>query len=407
LVLLLFLLGNPNFTGGTARFFRYLIFLTGFIAVLFQRGKSRNPFTKFLIAFFLLEMVVIGLFGKMPILSALKLTLFTTVVYTILEAFFRTRRLKLYYFKLINSFFIFSVAGSLIFLLIGFGFERNNTGFQGIFAHPQTFGPMMAVISAWFAGIWLSAKRPPFMMPFLVGTSLVFLYISLSRTAMGALILGGGIAYFLSIISKTKIPNHKRLYQLAGFVMIGLIFSAAVNPSKIQDLAIGFLQKRESSSTNVGELFEQSRGFLIESSIKNFDENPIVGIGLGVPTDYEDADLSKYQSVGGIPISASVEKGFLPAAILEEMGILGMALTIIMLIILVKRVQKRFSYMGLWLLISALLINAGEAVLFSVGGLGLFVWLIVGMTYSNDLLLPQKFTVKKIKDETKPVLRVV
>lgn len=406
-VLAFFLLGNPTFISGEAKMLRYLVYFAGFASVYFRKGASHTPFRKFLWYFLAIEGVVILLFGQMAILSALKLLSFFIGVFTIVEAFAQTRRLKPYWFKFVNTFFLFAMVGSAVFLVVGLGYERNNTGFQGIFLHPQTFGPLMAVITAWFTGIWLTARKPPALMPLLVGSGFVFIYISLSRTAMGAVLMGGGLAYLLSIISKTRIPNHQRLYRLAGLVGFGLIIMALLNPSRIQQIALGFIQKREATTTDVGELFERSRGFLVEASLQNFAEHPLFGIGIGVPTDYEDTDISKYQSIANIPISASVEKGFLPAAILEEMGIVGLILTIIMLFMLIKRVQRRFTFMALWLLFSALLINTGEAILFSVGGLGLFVWLIIGMTYSNDLLMPQKIPVKRRRIKPEAKLRVV
>ena len=169
---------------------------------------------------------------------------------------------------------------------------------------------------------------------------------------------------------------------------MGLILLALLNPSGVEEVVLSFIQKRETSSTEVAGLFQESRGFLVDASLFNFAEHPIFGIGLGVPTNYEEVDISDYQSIAGIPISASVEKGFLPAAIVEEMGVLGALFTITLLFMIIGRISRRFSFITLWLVLSALLINIGEAVLFSVGGLGIFVWIIVGLTYSNDLFQP-------------------
>lgn len=397
-VLAFFLLGNPNLTSGDSKTLRYLVYFLGFASVFFRKNATDTPLRQFLVMFLVVEGLVFALFGQMPALSLLKLFSYFLGVYTIVEAFAQTRHLKPYWFKFINTFFLFAIAGSALFLFAGLGFERNGRGFQGIFIHPQTFGPLMAVITAWFTGIWLGAKKPPIVMPFLVGVSFVFIYLSQARTGMGAALLGGGIAYLLSVFSKRAIPHQKRLYKLAGAVGFGLVVLALLNPSRVQEAALGFIQKREVTSTEFSVIFQESRGFLVDASLNNFRAHPLFGIGLGVPTDYQDTDISNFQSIAGIPISASVEKGFLPAAIVEEMGILGALLSITLLLMIINRVRRRHSFMTLWVLLSALLINVGEAVLFSVGGLGIFIWIIVGMTYSNDLLMPQRYRLRRSRN---------
>jgi O-antigen ligase len=399
-VLAFFLLGNPNFVSGDAKTLRYLIYFLGFAAVFFRKSAPKTPFRTYLWAFLFIFLLASAL-GQMPVLSALKVISFFIGVYTLIEGFAHTRHLKVYWFRFVNTFFLFLVGGSIVFFLLGMGYERNNSGFQGILIHPQAFGPLMGVVTAWFTGIWLVAKKPTSFMTGLVGVSFVFIYMSQSRTAMGSMLLGGGLAYLLSLMRQQRIPNHQRLYRLAGLVFAGLIIGAILNPSRLQQTIIGFIQKDDIEESNVAAAFEDSRGFLVEASLRNFREHPIFGIGLGVPTDYQYTDVSQFKTVAGIPISASVEKGFLPTAILEEMGLTGAFMTLLMLGLLIGRVWSRHSFMSLWLLLSALLINVGEAVLFSVGGLGLFVWLIAAMTYSSDLLRPQKIR-RPVKRKKQP-----
>ena len=384
-VLSLYLLGSRNFTSGDAKTLRYLVYFLGFASVFFRKASPQTPLRNFLWIFFLLESVVFAVFGQMPALSILKITSFFLGVYTVVEAFSQTRHLRAYWFRFVNTFFLFVLIASGLFLVGGLGFERNARGFQGIFIHPQTFGPLMAVVTAWFGGVWLVAKKSSIVTPVLLGVCIVFIYLSQARTGLVALLLGGGLAYLIATLGGLRIPNKQRLYQLAGVGTIGLLLLALLNPSGVEQIVLSFIQKRETSSTEVAGLFQESRGFLVDASLLNFAEHPLFGIGLGVPTNYEEVDISDYQSIAGIPISASVEKGFLPAAIVEEMGVLGTLFTIVLLLMIIGRISRRFSFMTLWLVLSALLINIGEAVLFSVGGLGIFVWIIVGLTYSNDL----------------------
>lgn len=62
-----------------------------------------------------------------------------------------------------------------------------------------------------------------------------------------------------------------------------------------------------------------SRGFLIARMFSNIEEHPFVGIGFGVSSTPEEMNIT-YDPIFGAPLSAPVEKGVLPVAIIEEFG---------------------------------------------------------------------------------------
>ena len=87
----------------------------------------------------------------------------------------------------------------------------------------------------------------------------------------------------------------------------------------------------------------------------------------------------------GIPISASVEKGFLPTAVLEETGIIGSSFLVLLLFSISFPIFKYGKPWEIWMFATALLLNAGEAMLLSPGGKGLLIWIVIGFCYCNAL----------------------
>jgi len=84
--------------------------------------------------------------------------------------------------------------------------------------------------------------------------------------------------------------------------------------------------------------------------------------------------------VFNLPISAPIEKGNLYLAVLEELGLIGLLLFFAWLIFSYFRVVKK-NLFGLPVFFTILMLNFGESVLFSPGGVGalcimMFTWSI-------------------------------
>jgi hypothetical protein len=76
-----------------------------------------------------------------------------------------------------------------------------------------------------------------------------------------------------------------------------------------------------------------------------------------------------------------VEKGFMPTAVLEETGLIGAALTILLLIFLFVPVLQHPDPTLFWVAAASLLVNFGEMVFFSVGGMGFFFWFVMAFCH--------------------------
>src|SRR5690606_39241422 len=79
---------------------------------------------------------------------------------------------------------------SIPILLIPQGFLRNGRGFQGVLAHPQTFGPFAAILGTWAVGKFLSQPRAGSYLLYLAVACLALSVLSQARTAVFSFILG-------------------------------------------------------------------------------------------------------------------------------------------------------------------------------------------------------------------------
>ena len=137
----------------------------------------------------------------------------------------------------------------------------------------------------------------------------------------------------------------------------------------------------------IGEAFYASRGKRIEEQWRNFTEQPITGHGFGI---YSSGDVpSGVKTFLGIPISAPTEKGFIPTAVLEETGIIGSIFFLYFLFSLIRLALKGTDIRWIAMFFGCLFVNVGEAVFFSVGGIGLHIWLLMGLAIGAAEVSPR------------------
>ncbi len=70
------------------------------------------------------------------------------------------------------------------------------------------------------------------------------------------------------------------------------------------------------------EAYDLSRGSLIDEMWQNITEHPLAGIGFGIGSDPSEMEIER-DPVFRLPIGAPIEKGVLPIAVVEELGIIG------------------------------------------------------------------------------------
>lgn len=265
------------------------------------------------------------------------------------------------------------------------GYLRNGTGFQGILSHPQAFGPAMALLGAWTAARMLGEPRPSWRIVALAGASLCAVLMSEARTAGLAMLLGAGLSVLLAPgfagRSVARIAPGLRSVRVWGVLFVVLMGSLVVAPVVV-GVAENYITK--SGRAQFGgllEAYDRSRGRLIDVMLNNIEERPLTGIGFGVASD-PTLMIVERDSIFGLPVGASIEKGVMPLAVLEELGIFGAAFVAFWLLWLLRG-SASGGLAPFAVCLTVLLINMGESILFSPGGMGLLPLILLGWAYSS------------------------
>ncbi|MBU2676758.1 MAG: O-antigen ligase family protein, partial [Gammaproteobacteria bacterium] len=241
-------------------------------------------------------------------------------------------------------------------------------------------------LGAWAAGRLFSERRSPWWTAIVVAACLVMVLLSEARTAGLALVLGATIALLVTPALSDKPAGQvlvglrtKRFYLVAGLTFIVLL----TNASTISEDVSAYISKsRRAEVRTLAQAYELSRGAMIVEMWENFKARPFQGIGFGVSSDPEEMIVQR-DPLSGLPISATVEKGVLPLAVLEELGVFGLLAVLLWLWMLMRRSARGGGITALLVLFVALLTNMGESVLFSPGGMGLLSLVLVGWAASQ------------------------
>jgi O-antigen ligase len=274
---------------------------------------------------------------------------------------------------------------SLPLLATSLGYLRNGRGFQGILNHPQAFGPAIGLLGAWAAARLLGERRPGWWLVALAGASLAAVSLSEARTAGLAML--GGLA--LSVVLTPVFSGRALLSVAPGLrsprvwaVLTAVGFALVVFAPLISDAVQNYISK--SGRHNVESVlaaYERSRGGLIDRMQENIAAHPVEGIGFGIASDPATMVVQR-DPLFGLPVSASIEKGVTPLMVVEELGLIG-ALLVALWVIALLRGCARGGLAPFAVCITVLLLNLGEATLFSASGFGLLTLILLGWAYSS------------------------
>ena len=335
-----------------------------------------------------LSVVVLALISSHdPLISIFKITAFTIGVSTVMTSFHRTAHLRDYWISWLFTVSLAVIVASLPLYLSSFGYFRNGIGFQGILNHPQTYGPFAAPFTALLTSLILFRKDYSRLV--ILGASLgwIAIFTSLARTGLVMATIGILLAAFCHVLSSRRFPKPRtRARSVPAFVLGLMILGIVVVAYGDQILSASstFILKQDSGGKSAS--FE-IRKLKLPNQLENFATAPLSGIGFGVdidPESFQNSDIGR-TTMFGIPTGAPTEKSFLPTAILEETGIIGASLTILLIISLVRPVYAQGDLAALSVLISCLLINIAEIAFFSFGGIGLYIWIMTGLSYNMSV----------------------
>ena len=362
---------------------RYGVLIAAAISVVAHKPNSsrfrhNKPLVQatFLLGFFFIVHSL--LFSKMVDVSVLKSISWTLAMTTLIAGWSGVsddlREL------ITNQLFVGLVAitvFSLPLLVMPAGYLVNGTGFQGVFGHPEAFGVTMALLGAWCAVRMVASPNPSWLLVLLATVCLGLVVRSEARTAGLALVLGVAVAITVAPALSGRpalrlLPGLRspRVHITIGILLVGLMVAWPL----VADRAETFIAKR-GGTTDLKDAYDASRGGLIELMWANIEENPWQGIGFGIGSQPELMVVQR-DPILGLPISAVVEKGVMPFAVFEEIGLPGLVFVATWLWVMLRR-SVRTGPEPLAVILVILLINLGEYSFFSFGGMGLIEMILL------------------------------
>lgn len=375
---------NPGAFGRAdqAEALRWIVLAAAFVSVLMHHVARQVTVPR--------SVAAVGLFCGVASISSLlksqyldvslfKLATFFVGGVTVLLAFHASRASSEARDRFFSALYAVVVWASLPMALISTGYFVNERGFQGVLSHPQAYAVFLAPNIAWLATKLLTRESRS------AGTAIMFiagcgsLLLTQARTGLLAVSLSLACGVLVGLVSRSRAGFRLHRVVLRPGIILALLaigtFALAAH-DRLTGYAAAFIRKGHIEST-LAQSFAGSRGFLIDRSLQNVVREPMLGIGFGMPSDGTNFEIRR-DPLLGLPVSASVEKGILPVAVLEEIGIVGAAATLILLVALLRPTFRSASPAPLCLVLAALFVNIGESVFFSMGGMGLYTWLLIG-----------------------------
>jgi O-antigen ligase len=293
----------------------------------------------------------------------------------------------------------------VLMLVMGAGYGLLADGnpqlfFKGPFYHANACGPVTALLGVLLVSTWLYGPHRGRWICLAVAVPLLaFIWLSRSRTGALSFVVGLTVVFLLTYMPAAKRFVRGKLTMsrgslaaaAAGLALVAVMFDLATQRTLARSIQ-GFFTKYAMDAEGGSVL--STRQALIESSWQQFLERPLFGLGFQVSLDPYFVENASF-------LTAPVEKGFLPTAVLEEVGIFGGLPFVLFLSMLVGSLWRRRNAVGLAMLLTYLLTNLGEVTLFAFGGSGLFCWTLV----AAGILIGDQCVVPRQPQPVRPVLR--
>ncbi len=338
---------------------------------------------------YVITITVLSMFASTdPTVSFLKLVSFVIPMGAVILGIHMMMREGRHFTPYAVTFWLFVLLLSIPTLAIpAIGYQRDAMGFQGILNHPQGLAVFLApvVILTLLQALNPTNGRSRFFLIMFV-ISIVFLWLTRGRTGFAAILL----AFLLLLAFR---PGFMRsATTLAGkalskpWVLAGVLGALALfllSDISLIDLLDSFIFKG-GDDEGLSVAYQSSRGFLIDQAIANFWSSPLTGIGFGISNSFTHAFNVQIDPLTGLPVGAATEKANLVLAVLEETGLIGSIMFVPFIVSVVRRIARTPDLSLAWCAMAALATTMSEMTFFSFGGVGLYVWLMIGWALAEQ-----------------------
>jgi hypothetical protein len=328
-------------------------------------------------AFALFVGVTVGLAAGMSenaSLSLLKLGTFCAGVTVALLGVRDQRTPPQYWLRWLTTVSAVVLILSAPFQFLSAGRDLNGFSFQGIFSHPQSYAVYVVPATVYWTVALFGESRGSWLSLALLPWAWYSIFASGCRTA----VLAAGLSTLTTIACIAVFPRARRGFRhqrsralmlcCAALLVVGI---TATSSSALFGAIGTFLTKGDQSDT-IGS----SRLAQVQKLLSSIDARVLTGVGFGLaPAGVEQE--TQVDELTGLPIGAHTEQGFLPLAVLVQLGVIGAVPLTLFLGTLAWPVMKHAPPAVLGLFWTALFVNLGEMIFFSIGGLGLHMWLLV------------------------------
>lgn len=393
---------------------RGLFVSLGFILMTQVAGR-RNPrlLTPILgLLPYIAYILLVSFWGWCPVISLLKIFLFTTIFMAYYAIAVRSSTKELDIRKLrgmILAIVSFFIIGSIFAQRFGWAYmtleeltEAPTDGtslFKGMSTHANALGGILSFYALLLlADMLFLIQRPDKLYILNLLCALYLIARSGSRTSMGTFILGAsfaGYCFFKSRQVASRWKNRVRslvvlLVALGGLVILIL----PAGREKVKRFVVKYGNKDEAVVMTTENVMNSRQG-KIDEGIANWRKSPFVGNGFQVR---EDMKGFKVTSLGSI-LSAPVEKSVWVTAILEEGGVAGFVIFVLFLLVVFPKLIKRKAYVGGTMFFALVCSNLGEFTIFSMSGGGGMQW---GMVFVGFILDVQRLKIEAWKRALPP-----
>lgn len=245
-------------------------------------------------------------------------------------------------------------------LLIPFNrFRIINNDFQGVFNHVNMFGIVASTILAFVVSASFFERYKKLKIFFVI-SMLIMIFLSGSRTGMFTAL----IIILISIIVNRKDMPKKIFFLLVIGCLVLLVVSSS---SVISDSIYQFIFKHNNES------LWYSRSELIATYKNHYAVSKLLGTGFLVPYTPGVIDCS-------LNFDLTVEPGNMLWMLMGDVGILGTASFILMLVVIFRHGSRSKSHM----LLTPILICMGEMVFFNPNNMSVLLYMLIGLYLFDD-----------------------